>query len=222
MSPNGDDLTFDATTHTYRAGGRVLRSVTSVLRAAGYLDDLFWVPTADARRRGKTVHLLTHALEVTGDEWPATGLERNWLRCPFARPLPEALVPVVEGDHAWFIVPHDVHGCLDGFQAFRQVYRPAWSDWEHAIYHGALGVAGRPDRRGLWRGQPAVVEYKTGAEAAWHGLQLAGYDLLDPLPFPRKRVSVYFRDDGTFRVRTWNEAHDYADFLRAVQGGTDL
>ncbi len=48
---------FDAETHTYRIGGRVVPSVTQVLREAGLIDTRWY--TEEGRDRGAYIHLIT-------------------------------------------------------------------------------------------------------------------------------------------------------------------
>lgn len=59
MRPDAHGLRFDPITHRYWTGQRELLAVTTVLRAAGLVDPLWY--TAEARLRGAAVHQLTHA-----------------------------------------------------------------------------------------------------------------------------------------------------------------
>lgn len=52
-----DTLTFDAATHTYKFGARVLPNVTQIIREAGLIDDRYF--TDEARERGRAVHVAT-------------------------------------------------------------------------------------------------------------------------------------------------------------------
>lgn len=53
-------LEFDAETHTYRYGGRVVPGVTSVLEPLQYLDGVPWAVLEAAREFGTNVHLACH------------------------------------------------------------------------------------------------------------------------------------------------------------------
>lgn len=54
------ELEFDARTHTYRHGGRVVPGVTSVLEQLQYLDGVPWAVLEAAREFGTNVHLACH------------------------------------------------------------------------------------------------------------------------------------------------------------------
>lgn len=211
-----DLITFEAATHTYRAGNGIrLRSVTGVLRDAGLLPDAFWFGTEAARLRGRAVHAITQALEVTGEAWPGT--ERGVVRWPSALAPPAGLVLCTAGDELAVRVPEALWGFVDAFEAFRRAYAGQWY-WtaiEQIYGREDLGVAGRPDRVGVWRGRLAVVEYKTGSTADWHRLQLAGYAALIPGQ-ARERIAAYFRATGRFRVERHDDALDFPAFARAL------
>lgn len=64
-------LQFDAATHTYRCGGKVVPSVTQVLEAEG-ISDFSMVPAdvlAVAQARGNAVHLATQYLDEDRLDW---------------------------------------------------------------------------------------------------------------------------------------------------------
>lgn len=60
-------LTFDDRTHEYRWDGRVVPSVTQVLKGSGFIDDQWF--TEDARMRGSAVHLAIELLEEGALDW---------------------------------------------------------------------------------------------------------------------------------------------------------
>lgn len=55
-------LTFDEATHTYKAEGRVIPSVTEILKDEGFIDTAFF--TDYGRQRGKLAHLAIHLLDM--------------------------------------------------------------------------------------------------------------------------------------------------------------
>jgi hypothetical protein len=203
---------FDAAAHTYRADGRRLPSVTGVLRRAGHLDDLTWFGSPAAKARGRLVHTLTAVLDAA--DCTALGATLPVPKGLLAPP-PELLVLDAAGRLS-VAIPDDLRPYLDAYRRFRVIYGPRWDVVERPMARLDLGYAGTPDRVGTLNGQPAVVEIKTGGPAEWHGYQLAGYDLLDPLPFARRRVGVYLRPDGKFRVRRYDDQEDRYHFLRAL------
>ena len=85
---------------------------------------------------------------------------------------------------------------------------------EERMIHAELGYTGKPDRVGTLDGKPCIVDIKSGAPAAWHGIQLAGYAmLLDG--GSTDRVGVYLSEDK-YRVKRYDDANDYRVFAAAV------
>jgi hypothetical protein len=203
-------VTFDATRHAYRCGYRYLRSVTGIIRAAGRMGDLAWYGTPAAKRRGSAVHDLTVATEAAG-RWDGPGRPMPWPP-GFPLPAPEILVPEATGT-VLVASPADLAGYLDAYWSWRALYAPVWTHVEATLARLDLDVAGRPDRIGVVLGSSAVVEVKTGAEDDWHGLQTAGYDLLEPLPFERQRYGLYLRSNGKFKFRPHDDVRDRSEFL---------
>ncbi len=58
------ELQFDAPSHTYRLGGRVLPSVTQVLEPLQFLDGIPWAVLEAARKFGDHVHQAVHLWNV--------------------------------------------------------------------------------------------------------------------------------------------------------------
>lgn len=56
------ELIFDKERHVYSVNGRVLPSVTGILKAEGFIDDTWF--TEDARLRGTYVHLACHLYDM--------------------------------------------------------------------------------------------------------------------------------------------------------------
>ncbi len=205
-------LTFDPRLHAYAIGERRLPSVTGVLRLAGHLDDLAWFGTPEALERGRLVHALTHAVDVTG--WDDLGT-------PIPLPawgvvVPRSLVVLGAGGRLRVGCPEPLRGYVEAYRAVRALYGPRWDRAEEPLASPGGDFAGTPDRMGVFNGAPCVAEIKTGEHAAWHGYQTAGYDLLEPLPFRRRRVGIYLRRDGDFRIRRFEDDEDYACFGRAL------
>lgn len=121
--------------------------------------------------------------------------------------LGQRLPPVQE---AW-------QGYVDGYFECVGSWEAVWQHVEVPFRHPGLKFRGTPDRVGWLYGVPAVVDIKTGSRAAWHGVQLAAYDLLVPAPAPRQRWVVYLPGDGTFRLEQYDDPDDYGTFLHALQ-----
>lgn len=88
---------------------------------------------------------------------------------------------------------------------------------EHRMFDRFGRYAGTLDRYGLLRGDsPALIDIKTGGEARWHGLQLAGYqELLADKPVV-KRLAVYLGNDGRYSCREYSEFNDFVVFRAAL------
>lgn len=56
------ELTFDEEKHEYRVGGRILPSVTGILREMGFVDDSYF--TEDSAARGTAVHKATELYDL--------------------------------------------------------------------------------------------------------------------------------------------------------------
>lgn len=111
------------------------------------------------------------------------------------------------------IVPRELDGYLTAYHNFCETVRPIYEATEQPRFHHVLMFGGCPDRvcRRLVNG-PGVLEIKTGAIQAWHGVQLAGYQLLHPAG---ERWCLYLKPNGKYDLRFQRRAEDYADFHRA-------
>lgn len=102
---SASDLTFDAATHTYRLAGKVLPSVTQIIREAGLVDATWY--TEQARERGSAVHLACQLLDE--DDLDSDGLDPRiepYVRA-WERYKTEADAEVLETERA---VVHRVYG----------------------------------------------------------------------------------------------------------------
>lgn len=91
-------------------------------------------------------------------------------------------------------------------------------------YHSLLRVAGTFDRKGHFPRTPqrkAYLDLKTGAPVSWHGIQLAGYVLLDTgwlrLPPLVDRYGLYLRNDESYRLVEYKDAEDAEIFVAAAK-----
>lgn len=109
--------------------------------------------------------------------------------------------------------PPDVDGYLTAYHNFCEDVRPVYVATEEPRFHEELIFGGCPDRicSQLVNG-PGVLEIKTGAKYPWHGIQLAGYQLLQPAG---ERWCLYLKPNGRYDLRPQRRAEDYADFHRA-------
>lgn len=185
-------LAFDAATHTYTYGARVLPSITQVLHATNILRVDPAIPAHRlefARERGAAVHLaIRFANEGRLDAASLSALIEPYL-------------------FAWeaFCAKHA--GAFDPLVV------------EEPLADPVLGFAGTPDAIGLLRDVLAVVEVKTGAEMpAGTAIQTAAQRWLaaqNGHPVVR-RYGVQLRPDGTYRLHEYRDPADDAEFKSAL------
>jgi len=85
-----------------------------------------------------------------------------------------------------------------------------WTSVEQPYFNPELDLAGTPDRIGTIAGRAVVLDLKSGPPAPWHGIQLAAYDLLVPLPHRRRRIGLYLNANGDLaRMRDYRASADY-------------
>ena len=110
---------------------------------------------------------------------------------------------------------YDEMSYLDSYEKWRVLIRPVWTSLEEPKHSERYDFAGTADRLGTINGQPVIIDFKTGAAASWHGLQLALYDILydDLPPMIRRRIVLHLRKDG--RIPQAVEYHDHADYSTA-------
>ncbi len=142
--PSG--LTFDPATHTYRLDGKVIPSVTQVLRGAGiiHVSDFCTGP-----ERGSLVHRACALLDMGMDD-----------ELQVLDGLPEIL-PYLE---AWQQLKGDVWP--SGEQDFTKIEAPGYI----TLSHGS--IAGTPDRV---TGSNYIFDIKTGAWQWGYDVQLVAY-----------------------------------------------
>jgi hypothetical protein len=179
---------FDPNTHRYFLGGREVPGVTSILKRAGIIDTTFLRNEA-ALRRGTAVHK----------------------QCEWLDSLPRLRVlEIAKGQ-----IDSPMAGYAVAYCRFLRDLRPIYTHVEAGLLHAALRFGGRTDRISADLGGlgPAVLEIKTGHVADWHGVQLAGYQLLFPTG---SRWVVYLKPTGNYDLRRCPDAADYTRFLEAL------
>lgn len=111
-------------------------------------------------------------------------------------------------DYGWDLeIPPGLEGYLDAYATFMAVVKPVYSDIELAVTNDLLGLGGRIDRVCLdIFGSPGILDFKTSPHHAWHGQQLAFYNLLHPTG---TRWACYLRKDGSYRLRQFEDPLDH-------------
>jgi len=188
-----DILEFDEASHTYRVGGRVLPSVTQILRPIG--PDLASIPPAVLERKrmlGTAAHLACELddcgeLDDSATDPDVMGYVRAW------RLFVEQLeVTVLLTEHRAHSISLGYAGTID-----------------------RLAIMPTPEAPG--GRAPWVLDLKTAAEPhPSYGVQLAGYDLLlrdaGKVAAPLRRGTVHLRPDGTYRLVPFNNPNDEPAF----------
>lgn len=181
-------LEFDETTHTYRLDGRVVPSVTQIIKP---LIDYSHVP-ADAleraRQEGTAIHRMVE-LDCAGD-LDIDGLP-DWLR-PYLS--------------AWHRFRSDTNFQIERSES--RVYHPLMR------YAGTLDLLGT----GLFsrRTRRMLVDVKRSFAAGRAiGVQTAAY--ANCIDGPKvDRAGLQLRSDGTYRLRIFNDAAHLAVFLACL------
>lgn len=111
-------------------------------------------------------------------------------------------------------------GYLEGFEHFRHDHLWVPELIEQSMFHPLYRFAGTVDRTGklaaLKEDERAVLDIKTGVPMEAHALQLSGYQLLLDTPAKYRRFGLYLNDDGTYRLKEYENAQDRTLFLYAV------
>lgn len=165
------------------------------------------------RLDGQRVPSVTQILIQTGR------IETKWFRDGAAdrgRRVHAACMVLDElGTLRWQDLDPEIGAEVEAYAAFKRDCRPMYDGIERAFWHRTLQYGGRPDRscQTLFSGR-ATLELKTGQEADWHGLQLAGYERLRPRG---ARYAVYLKKTGRYQVRHYKKADDHREFIRALR-----
>lgn len=97
---------------------------------------------------------------------------------------------------------------MGGVRGWFQTYQPTVLFTERRVTNGRMRLSGRIDLGILYRGEPVVVDYKTGGASAAHGVQACGYlDLANADPVlramangkPWRRAILRLPGNGQYR-----------------------
>lgn len=185
---NQDGLIFDESSHTYKWQGRVLPSVTQVLKGAGLTEYLDRIPAdtlEKARLRGKAVH--------------------------------EACQYVDEGI-GFFYIPPEIQGYVDAWEKFKKDTGIVFEEIEKPRFHPIYLFAGTPDRVGILNGRPCIPDIKTYEAPEWAGIQTSGYEIIlrskeRPL---FDRYAVHLKDDGKYKITQFKGLEDSKLFMACL------
>lgn len=159
-------FTFDDATHIYRDANSIIRpSVTQCLKAEGFIN--FDGIRPDVLERKRRLGQLVHEASKYWDQGQ---------------------------DLDDFNIPPMVFEYLTGYINFREdcAFIPNVIEARSLATLNGMTYGMCPDRMGMLQGYPHVLELKCSVNEhpAW-GLQLAGYDVGDPIPgIRRRRIAV--------------------------------
>lgn len=140
-------LTFDATTHTYRAGNQLLPSVTQIIQAQRLGPDYSMVPPATLRRKaalGTAVHLACQEILLRGR--PSFS---------FCSPRGKRTGPL------GYVVDDRLRAFALGFEMFLADTGYQQLGGEKPLADLELGYAGTPDSYGNLNGGACIIDFKT-------------------------------------------------------------
>ncbi len=171
-------MTFDPDSHEYREDDGTLIPSVTQILKAAGVIDDRWY-TAEARDKGSAVHKLCERY-AQGERLDKHG-----------RPLRE--------------LPY-----VNAFARWADDYRPWAIATECRVYHKIHGkpYAGTFDLLAEISGRRELVDFKTGAAAKWHAVQLSAYAMARMVNYPEipdssvnpDRIAVlYLKADGTYR-----------------------
>lgn len=171
-----------------------------------------------------------HAYTWNGDPRPSVTDVLHLAGYASAVPdTPAAAVALTFGEHV-----HDLTALVDRrcdfvpryrdvavervYRRFLANVRPTFTSIEQPRYSRRLQLAGTPDREGWAFASPFVLDIKTGQRDRFHALQLAGYDLLNPLPRGRRRRRfVLYIDSIDYTLDECASVADYNEFLSILE-----
>ncbi len=193
LTPVSDALTFDPEKHEYRLGGKVLPSVTEIIRSAG-LVDFSRVPPETlrmARERGTAVHAACHLYDHGTLDYAS---------------LDAVIWPYLE---AW--------------DKFIRQSNVMFDMSEHAVYsrHGYAGtfdrlamVAGKPAILDIKTSE--IISQATGVQLSAYlkAAEECGY-----LRNAKKhqRFAVHLYDNGKYELEPYTSEQDWSVFLACLQ-----
>lgn len=142
-------VAFDPSSHTYKLSGREIPACTRCLDVAGLADfSMIRADVLEAKSElGTQVHTAAHYYDDGGLDWSS---------------VPEISKPYV---NAW--------ADFVSTQCF--MIDPTQIEKESVGVINGMFYGMKPDRVGLMRGRPAIVDLKIGAPMDHHAIQLAGY-----------------------------------------------
>lgn len=190
-------LTFDEITHTYKCEGRVVPSVTQVLREYVKIDI------------GLGIYISTITGQfVFADVFEAAGAVGTAIH--------KMILYYIENDLSEEGLSPSLLAVLDRYKEWEQTFKPEYLYIEEPLYSSRYDYAGTPDIVCMIDRCRTIIDIKTGAYGM-AGPQLAAYERLDTESngshFPRARAVLYLPKDGsTFKWEPQINRRDWKFF----------
>lgn len=183
------EFRFEEIDHAYFLGDRRLIGVSEVIQAGG-LKNFAGIPKA----------VLEHAR--------ARGVAIH-AACQF----------LDENDLDWATVRGtEIEPYVVAWQKFTQDTGIKFEEIEVAHYNAALGIAGRPDRKGVLNGRRGLVDLKSYKPDSVTGVQLAGYrEMTFDEEEPIFRIGVGLDKKGKYKVVNFGDRADRQVFLSCLE-----
>ncbi len=185
-----DELIFTEEQHRYVAGGRVYKSVTQVIKEAGFGPDFSRVDPGvleAASKRGRYVD--------------------------------DALVYHYEGDLNMVSLHPIVRGYFEGALKFDRECPGKIVAIHPRLYSAELGVAGTPDIVRFVRWHRAVIDWKTGVDNPLQtALYFRLWNLTFPRTPVFERYGLKLNRDGTYKLKQHTDLDDDAAAMSILTG----
>jgi len=120
--------------------------------------------------------------------------------------------------------PQVEKGYIKAYELFKSKNKVIYEHIEKEYINEELGIAGRPDRIGSLNGIKCIIGIKTGPEQDWHGLQLAGYQMVTGLEYYKldkglnlayALYTLYLKPTGTYRLVSYHGKENREIFMSA-------
>ena len=185
------NLEFDFMTHTYWLDGRIVPSVTQVIKSVG-MSDYSKIPADILQAKAELGQIVHEATEYDD----ADDLDEESLCLDAIR-------------------------YIEAWRKFKQDFKPVLKLAEQRLGSVKHGFAGTIDRLLAIHGLDYLLDLKASMAEPWHKVQLAGYLLLlkENGIRPAKCLNVYLQPDGNYKTaekKPTNLKVDEAAFLHAL------
>ncbi len=113
---------------------------------------------------------------------------------------------------------HDVVPYLDQWKKFKNESGFVVLESEQVVYSKKYGYIGTYDKVGLLNDRPILLDFKSGASHAWHGLQLAAYrQALIECDGPKCRRFTLVSDGEKYKLHEHKSSDDFSKFAAALK-----